>query len=278
MKLGTQVGLFNDYGNEKYKKMKELGFDYADIGIEGELNGKTEEEYAASILREKALADEAGVTVWQVHGPWRWPPHDETEALRTERAEVMRRSIDLTARIGCKYWVIHPLMPFGDYDTYPDFNVEEFYRINYEFFRALLPYAKERGVVICFENMPMKGMRISPPSRTLEFIREINDESFKLCLDTGHAIVLGESPADAVRMAGDDLKVLHIHDNSGNRDEHLLPLMGVIDWADFKKALTETGFDGVFSYETSFRSFLPHATTETKLKCLLAITKEIIPE
>ena len=78
MKLGTQVGLFNDYGNEKYKKMKELGFDYADIGIEGELNGKTEEEYAASILREKALADEAGVTVWQVHGPWRYPPIDVT--------------------------------------------------------------------------------------------------------------------------------------------------------------------------------------------------------
>lgn len=278
MKLGSEKGIFACYGEDAYRKMKEYGFDYADVSINGELNGCTEEEYEAKILHEKELADEAGVTVWQVHGPWRWPPHDETEELRAERAEAMRRSLDLTAKIGCKYWVIHPLMPFGDYDTYPDFNADEFYRINFEFFRALLPYAKERGITICFENMPMKGMKISPPSKTLEFVREMNDENFKFCLDTGHASVLKESPADAVRLAGDDLKVLHIHDNSGNRDEHLLPLMGVIDWADFKAALTEIGFDGVFSLETSWRDFLKNASNDTKLAALTSVVKEIIPE
>ena len=44
MKLGTTVGLFWNFGAERYKKMKEYGFDYADYSIDGELNGKTEEE------------------------------------------------------------------------------------------------------------------------------------------------------------------------------------------------------------------------------------------
>lgn len=35
----------------------------------------------------------------------------------------------------------------------------------------------------------MKGLTISTPEKTLEFIREMNDENFKFCLDTGHANV-----------------------------------------------------------------------------------------
>ena len=278
MKLGSTVALFSEFGEHRYKKMKEYGFDYADISADPERFNGTDEEYIESLKREKELADEAGVTIWQVHGPWRWPPHDETEEIREERARLMRLSLDAAAAIGTKNWVIHPMMPFGDYDVYPDLNIDEFYRINYEFFRKLLPYAKERGITICFENMPMKGMHISSPERTLEFVRGINDENFKLCLDTGHAAILKSSPAEAVRLAGADLKTLHVHDNSGNRDEHLLPLNGIIDWADFKAALTEIGFDGVFSLETGWGSFLRNGSIETRVKALKAILDEIVPD
>ncbi len=279
MKLGSSIGLFMSFGEERYKKMKEYGFDYADLPIDPDGFMGTREEYLENIRREKALADEAGVTIWQIHGPWRWPPHDETEERREQRFELMKLSLDATAMIGTKYWVIHPMMPFGDYDIHPDLDVEEFYAINYDFFtKKVIPYAKERGITICFENMPMKGMHIAPGSRTLDFVRKINDENFKLCLDTGHAAVLKESPADIVRMAGKDLMTLHIHDNSGNRDEHLLPLMGVIDWKDFKAALTEIGFDGVFSLETSWANFIHNASDETKLIGLKAVLAEIMPD
>lgn len=273
MKLGSNCGIFNIYGDEKFRKMKEFGFDYADYSIEGELAGKSEEEYTREILRQKALADEAGVVIWQVHGPWRYPPHDETEELRAERAEVMRRSIRHTAMIGCRYWVIHPLMPFGSID---DFHPEEFRKINMDFFRKLLPYAKEHGVVICFENMPMRHLSISTPEKTLEFIREMNDENFKFCLDTGHSSVFGIQPADAVRMAGADLKVMHVHDNLGKNDDHMVPFSGVIDWKDYRKALDEIGFDGVFSLEAGWKGFLDSASNDLKLKLLKTIADEII--
>ena len=42
-----------------------------------------------------------------------------------------------------------------------------------------------------------------------------------------------------------------MHDNKWSLDLHLMPHMGIIDWADFADALVETCFDGVFSLEIS---------------------------
>ena len=274
MKLGTCTPIFECFGDDRYKKMKEYGFDYADYSLSGELEGRTEEEYRDIALREKALADEAGVVIWQTHGPWRYPPHDETPEHRAERMETMKRSIRLTAMIGCKNWVIHPLMPFGPSD---DFVLDEFLRINKEFFTELLAYAKALDVTICFENMPMRGLTISSPEKTLEFIRDMNDDHFKFCLDTGHCTVIGKDPVAAVRMAGSDLRVMHVHDNHGTyNDEHLVPYMGIIDWKEYYKALVEIGFDGVFSLELWWNGFIDKASDETRIKALKLVVDDIM--
>ena len=274
MKIGSTERLFACFGDERYKKMKEYGIDYADISIGGTLGGKTEEEYEAVILAEKALADEAGVTIHQVHGHWRYPPHDETEELREPRAEWMRRSIRLTSKIGCKNWVIHMLMPYGPNDA--GFNDEEFLKINLDFFRKLLPYAKENGVTICLENMPMPKLTYSTTAKTLEIIHMIDDENFKLCLDTGHEAIFG-NVGDAVRLAGKDLRVFHIHDNSGKRDDHWFPGMGVIDWKDFMAAIKEIQYDGVMSLEVAEnKALFPSASDDARIKVLTTLFGDIV--
>lgn len=268
--------IFRRYAPDiRFKKMKEAGVDYADYPISGELGDMTEEQYVETIMNDKRLADEAGVTIWQVHGPWRYPPHDATEEERAERAEVMARSIRMTAMIGCKNWVIHPIMPYGpDEDPEP----KKFWQMNLDFFRALLPIAKENGVTICFENMPMKNLSLSTPEQILKFIHMIDDENFKMCLDTGHANVFGISPADAVRMAGKDLRALHVHDNKGKRDEHLPPYHGIIDWKDFCRALREIEFDGVFSLEAGLPATLPDAVFDAMFKSVYISVEEMMKE
>jgi sugar phosphate isomerase/epimerase len=69
-----------------------------------------------------------------------------------------------------------------------------------------------------------------------------------LCLDTGHRHLHGDVAA-GVRLAGPALSTLHVHDNSGARDEHLLPQDGTIDWPPVVRALRESGYAGVFLYE-----------------------------
>ncbi len=272
MKLGSASLFRRRAGDDHYKKLKLYGFDYSDYSITGALDGKTEEEYEQLVLREKQLADEAGIVIWQVHGPWVYPPRDDTPEHRAERMEDMKRSIRLTALIGCKYWVIHPIMPFGAHAE-PD--PEEFWRLNEEFWRALLPTAKELDVTICLENMPMKFLSISPPDKTLEMVRKINDENFKFCLDTGHAILRGWSPADAARLAGDDLKVLHVHDNDLSGDHHNPIFYGDTNWKEFCKALDEIGFDGVFSLELGPPYHLPNRAYDLLIQSICVSLEEL---
>jgi sugar phosphate isomerase/epimerase len=69
-----------------------------------------------------------------------------------------------------------------------------------------------------------------------------------LCLDTGHRHLQGDVAA-GIRLAGPALSTLHIHDNSGARDEHRMPQDGTIDWPSAVRALRATGYAGVFLYE-----------------------------
>ena len=118
MKLGiTDKKL---WGNDFYKKLKSFGFDYVDYGMSDTTTVPytyNEKDFEAYLENEKKLANEAGITIWQVHGPWRYPVSDGTEEERAERMEKMKRSIHGAAILGAEYWVIHPIMPLGTENT-----------------------------------------------------------------------------------------------------------------------------------------------------------------
>ena len=255
MKTGISSGAYiGRYGWEAgLERMKRHGFDTNDFDMADTENNPLYKmngvELSRYIGEKSKLVRSAGLEIFQTHGPWRWPPRDATEEDRAERFEKMAHSIRATAEFGCRYFVIHPMMPFGDYQNpHP----EEFHRINVEFMNRLTDVAEKEGVVICFENMPMPALTLATPKQIVDFVKEINRPNFKVCLDTGHCAVCGVSAAEAVRITGKEyLMVLHVHDNDGRGDFHWLPNTGVIDWKDFTAALLEIGYDGSLSLETS---------------------------
>ena len=255
MKIGITHGSYRRYPDEeRYHRMKEDGFDAADFGMSNtEVAPYTldDDAFAAYFARERALAEEAGIIISQVHGPWRWPPQDQTEEDRAERMEKMKRSIRGTAMLGCKNWVVHPIMPYGINEAGTE-DAQKTWDLNVTFMRELLACAKENGIIICLENMPMVKFSLGSPADIMRLVREIDDDSFRVCLDTGHVNVFeGLTLYDAVHEIGDKLQVLHVHDNSGRGDEHKLPYFGTADWEGFGRALREIGYAGVFSYETN---------------------------
>ena len=242
------------YGGEKmYKIMGEAGIRALDICIPDtteeiyySLDGKELEEY---IENDRRLIAEAGLYVNQIHGPWRFPALDATVEDRQERFEMMSKGIKICNMLGGKYFVIHPLMPFGIEDITLG-KSEEAWQINKEFFERLLPVAKEHGVTICLENMPYKDFSLSKPEAIRSFVEGMNDESFMMCLDVGHTYVFNDLDLiNEVHRCADVIKALHVHDNRGQNDEHLQMYMGTIDWISFGKALKEIGYKGVFSLE-----------------------------
>lgn len=278
MKIGIALGYYKRFGDDKYKKIKGFGFDAGDYPMadtEDFIYSASFKEAEQYLLRQKELAYESGIVINQVHGPWRWPPKDDTLEDRAERMEKMKRSLEMTAILGCKNWVIHPLEPFGinDIETGNEQNTLE---INLEFFEELLPYAKNCGITICLENMPWKNFSIASPEDVHQFVNIINDNSFMVCLDTGHIAAIGGSAGEAVRLFGDKLRALHVHDSRMGADLHLFPYFGYLDFEDFGAALKETGFGGVLSLETAPSSKLPDNIFEEMSHSLYKIGKNII--
>lgn len=146
----------------------------------------------------------------------------------------MTKSLYGAHLLGSRRMVIHPVMPFGT-GTEPD--SAAFHDINFEFYSKLLEEAKKYDVIICLENMPFTAHSIATPSSVFRFVKEFNDDHMRGCLDTGHALVFGIQPADAVKEAKDFIETLHVHDNDGRGDQHRMPYYGVCDWKAFAEAV-----------------------------------------
>ncbi len=283
MKIGLSIDPYGSgyarFGNDKFIKMAQHGFsavDYKIANTQSPLYSMSDTRLRQKMQQEKSFVQSAGIFISQVHGPWRYPPQDNTVQDREERMQKMKQSILATEQLGCKYWVIHPLMPYGmnDLDTE---NASKTWDINLQFMTDLLAFAKIHNVTICLENMPMPHFSLGAPSQILQFVQTINDNNFKICLDTGHTAVFPNlNVGDEVRKLGKQIKVFHIHDNMGQFDEHLFPTKGKIDWNDFLHALKQIEFDGTFSLEIHFAENLDDNQFESQCVEVCNIAKNLV--
>ncbi len=87
-------------------------------------------------------------------------------------------------------------------------------------------FAKHRGVTIALQNT---ANEIGSPASLVQFVKDTHLNNLRFCFDIGHAHI--ESGAVAgFRTMRDHVATAHIHDNRGEKDEHLLPWEGTIDW------------------------------------------------
>jgi len=97
----------------------------------------------------------------------------------------------------------------------------------------LMLFAKQRGVTVALENTP--GGEATPEA-LCKFIAETRLRDLRLCFDTGHAHM-----EEGVQKSFETMRELvittHVHDNHGEKDEHLLPYQGTIDWEAAVKVL-----------------------------------------
>jgi sugar phosphate isomerase/epimerase len=149
--------------------------------------------------------------------------------------------------------------------------------MNEVFIAELADYASRYGITVCVENLPFPLYPLTTVEQVCELVDKLNRENLKVCLDTGHAaIFFGKNVGDAVRYIGNRLEAIHVHDNMGKEDEHLIPGDGIIDWDGFCTALKEIGFGGVISLETSAKHGKhPKEEWDIREKNLMKLAKEL---
>ncbi len=144
----------------------------------------------------------------------------ETERIRrVDAVDEVKRALEVAERIPFRYLVQH--MGHGRQMADP-----RKFDAAFNSLEQLVVFAKQRGVTIALENTPGE---LGSPASLEQFIRETHLRELRLCFDIGHAhIEAGVEPSFEIMR--ERVATTHLHDNHGEKDEHLLPYEGTIDW------------------------------------------------
>jgi len=173
------------------------------------------------------------------------------ETLRRPAVKLMERLIEKAALLGSRITILHPSSsPFNVEDE----GLEKYMLQMGKSLETLIPAAEKNGILIALENMlPGKGgQRLgSDPEHFTLFTGKFAHKNLGFCLDTGHAFVAGgqKGPAVFFEAMSENLKAFHLQDNAGDRDSHLAPGHGLIDWKTFFGKMKGIRYSGIACIE-----------------------------
>ncbi len=172
--------------------------------------------------------------LWSLHSPmytdeiWgRSGPHshititDTVKSRRLEWVDQIKRAIEIAEVIPFKYLIQHMGVSGEEFDMR---------KVDAAFsaLEQISIFARQRGVEVLLENIPNS---LSSAERLLQF-EELTHLGLNFVFDTGHAN-MNEGVEAAFNLMKDKIRSTHIHDNDGENDAHLFPLVsegGTVDW------------------------------------------------
>lgn len=176
-----------------------------------------------------------------------------------EQVNELLRWIRLYDAAGVENAVLH-LDGMGES---PELTKQEKYEKNIEVLKWLQEQMKGMKIRLCLENLTRFA---ESAEELLAVLGELDSERFGICLDTGHLNLCNPDQAAFIRKAGSRLHALHIADNEGTIDQHMMPFgRGHIDFSAVVSALREIDYCGLFNYEIPGESRIPFEVRGYKL-------------
>ncbi len=128
--------------------------------------------------------------------------------------------------------------------------------IHYEKLDAWLARSVESWMKIC-EAAQKNGTRIllenvfdDSPGVLERLVKEIGPDKVGICLDIGHLTIFTQCPfQDWLESLGPYIKELHLHDNHGVFDEHLVMGRGTIDFNPLFQYIKDHGMRPIYTLE-----------------------------
>jgi sugar phosphate isomerase/epimerase len=215
---------------EALRLIREAGLDGAEFSHYQHL-GPADQEKA------RELCDCLGLVPWSAHA---WAPLPAEPVQEAAALADLRAGIEGAARLGVRVLVVHATgCPVDAYGR----RAEVLERV----LGALSPRAAAAGVTLAVENCASR--------EDLEFLAQTLDRldlaAVGFNIDTGHAVLHGMKPEEAIRIMGRRLVTTHLQDNFGQRDDHLPPGRGAIAWEPVREALLGVGYGGMLMVEIS---------------------------
>ena len=222
------------------------------------IRAKWEKADLEEAIRE-ILSKGFGLELWLGWAPWEkyftrdnWdylkellasaPAISSHTSLREWNLEKLKQEIDMVHYLQGNIIVIHP-STIGIKEKVHSSDLRQA--------KVAVDYAKRNNITLALENAGGKNK-----NRWVENLKIVMDKigAFKpggglgICIDVGHANLCHQEFDDPViRFIDefhDDIVHLHISDNHGEKDEHLVPGQGSIDWSILSKKISDLDFQG----------------------------------
>ena len=201
-------------GEELYKAIKAAGFHATTLWW----GNKNHEDYE---LHPK-YARAAGLTIEHIHAPYERVNDIWVKDKGQDILDIHMQCIEACAVHQIPTMVMH----LSGGDNPPPFNQFGLDRIH-----GLLDFAEKMGVNIAMENL-------KKPAYLDYVLDNIDATHLGFCYDSGHHNLFAPGE-DLLKKHGSRIMAMHLHDNFGKIDEHLLPFDGQINWSATTKGLAQ---------------------------------------
>ncbi len=254
MKLATTTGDFVAYCSDRsiaapLEVMEVTGFRHIDMSFysiiyKGSPWISPGDGWKKEVEDSLKAAERYGFDFCQAHSPdgVHFTPGEERDALIL----ATKRSIEACAMLGIPHTVIHAA---GCGPSEAEFRTQ-----NIAFYRIFEEDAEKYAVDMLTENSarawnPEYFLRTGRDMR--DFVQEAGIPRLHINWDTGHGNVEGRDQYTDIMDMGEELHALHIQDNEGNTDAHLMPMSGTTNFDDVLRGLIDSGYKGDFTFEGS---------------------------
>jgi sugar phosphate isomerase/epimerase len=155
----------------------------------------------------------------------------EPERRHREAAmDEIKRSLEFADHLPLAYVVMHLGNP-----------KDAFTPVAFEYAYAAISQVRAfAGVEVMIENIPNE---VSTIERIEEFKSVSQVPDLGICYDTGHGHLQG------IGGGFENIRTTHIHDNHGDKDEHLWPFEGTLNWPALVEKLVLAKYKGPLVFE-----------------------------
>jgi sugar phosphate isomerase/epimerase len=151
---------------------------------------------------------------------------DLDKPSRIDAMDEIKRAVEVAEYLPFRFLIQH----IGKSDEFDDPRKFENALSSVEHLRA---FCRQLGITLLLENIPND---LATPERLSELLKALHYPDLGICFDTGHAHMMS-SVHQALGVLENRVRSTHVHDNRGDKDAHLWPGEGTIDWADTMQAL-----------------------------------------
>lgn len=246
---------------ESINRLKANGFTHIDLNLCGmarEGGIFTGDDWRETAIAAREEADRIGVRFVQSHTPFY--PGRVVDPAKPEynafMAEMTMRSAEINHICGVPVTVLHPMHTYGCSRE----NTEAHLEGNRQYYGPLMDKLGKYGICAAFENMISPTNFGATTTDLIAITDYFADRDVGVCWDTGHGQLRHPDQCWAIAQMKGRIRGVHIHDNWGKTDDHLLPFLGMIEWERVMPALREAGYQGDLVLEVK------HASMDDSLK------------